>query len=175
MKVSVFQQFLRSLAAPLQAAGAVKPANDLEQTCQALEPFAEQDFAQLAAFLVRAQEFDRTKVLPLLKSKARPSGAGAARTLNEAQIQHLAQQVKQMEQRGASGSATPRTELAAELDQLGLDNLNKPEALALAKEIGLQTRVRMTAQDVIQLTRRLILEGRESLQHAPKAAATSTR
>ena len=73
MKVSVFQQFLRSLAAPLQSAGAVKPANDIEQTCQALEPFADQDFAQLAASLVQAQEFHQTKLLPMLKSKTRPA------------------------------------------------------------------------------------------------------
>ena len=170
MKVSVLQQFLRSLAAPLQSAGAAKPANDLEQTCQALEPFAEQDFAQLAAFLVRAEEFDRTKLLPMLKSKSRASGRGAERTLNDAQIHHLAQQVKHLEQRAAAGSETPRAELAAELDRLGLENLNKTEAITLAKEVGLQTRVRTTAQDVLQLLRRLILEGRESLQQPAQSS-----
>src|SRR5437764_5491309 len=99
MKVSVLQQFLRSLAAPLQSAGAAKPANDLEQTCQALEPFADQDFAEFAAHLARTEEFHRTKLLPMLKSKSRSGGRGAERTLNEAQIQHLAQQIKQLEQR----------------------------------------------------------------------------
>jgi flagellar biosynthesis chaperone FliJ len=170
MKVSVLQQFLRSLAAPLQSAGAVKPANDLEQTCQALEPFAEQDFAQLAAFLVQAQEFHQTKLLPMLKTKSRASGRGAERTLNDAQIQHLAQQVKHLEQRAAAGPETPRAELAAELDRLGLENLNKTEAITLAKEVGLQTRVRTTAQDVLQQLHRLILEGREALQQPAQSS-----
>jgi|GEM_PF-2877208 hypothetical protein len=170
MKVSVLQQFLRSLAAPLQSAGAAKQANDLEQTCQALEPFAEQDFAHLAASLVQAQEFHQTKLLPMLKSKSRPSGRGAERTLNDAQLQHLAQQVKHLEQRASAGSETPRAELAAELDRLGLENLNKTEAITLAKEVGLQTRVRTTAQDVLQLLRRLILEGRESLQQPAQSS-----
>lgn len=169
MKVSVLQQYLRSLAAPLQSAGAVKPASDLEQTCQALEPFADQDFTQLAASLARADEFHRTKLLPMLKSKSRAGGRGADRSLNEAQIQHLAQQVKSLEQR-AAGSESQRTELAAELDQLGLENLNKQEAITLAKEVGLQTRVRMTAQDVHQLLRRLVVEGRESLQQPGQSA-----
>jgi hypothetical protein len=170
MKVSVLQQFLRSLAAPLQSAGAAKQANDLEQTCQALEPFAEQDFAHLAASLVQAQEFHQTKLLPMLKTKSRASGRGAERTLNDAQLQHLAQQVKQLEHRATAASETQRAELAAELDRLGLENLNKTEAIALAKEVGLQTRVRTTAQDVLQNLRRLILEGREALQHPAQSS-----
>ena len=170
MKVSVLQQFLRSLAAPLQSAGAAKQANDLEQTCQALEPFADQDFAHLAASLVPTQEFHQTKLLPMLKSKSRASGRGAERTLNDAQLQHLAQQVKHLEQRAAAGSEAPRAELAAELDRLGLENLNKSEAISLAKEVGLQTRVRTTAQDVLQNLRRLILEGREALQHPAQSS-----
>jgi flagellar biosynthesis chaperone FliJ len=171
MKVSVLQQFLRSLAAPLQSAGAAKQANDLEQTCQALEPFAEQDFAHLAASLVQAQEFHQTKLLPLLKSKSRTGGRGVERTLNDAQLQHLAQQVKHLEQRATSGSETQRGELAAELDRLGLENLNKTEAINLAKEVGLQTRVRTTAQDVHQQLRRLILEGREALKQPAQSSA----
>src|SRR5665213_2576621 len=157
MKVSVLQQFLRSLAAPLQSAGAAKQANDLEQTCQALEPFPDQDFAHLAASLVQAQEFHQTKLLPMLKTKARASGRGAERTLNDAQIQHLTQQVKHLEQRATSGSETQRAELAAELDRLGLENLNKSEAITLAKEVGLQTRVRTTAkvQHLAQQVRQL--------------------
>ncbi len=165
MKVSVFQQFLRSLAAPLQSAGAAKPANEIEQTCQALEPFADHDFAELAASLAQAQEFHRTKLLPMLKSKSRAGGRGAEKTLNDTQLQHLAQQVQHLEQKATTGSETQRAELAAELDQLGLENLTKTEAIALAKEVGLQTRVRTTAQDVHQNLRRLILEGREALQH----------
>ena len=164
MKVSVFQQFLRSLAGPLQSAGAAKQANDIEQTCQALEPFADQDFAHLAASLVQAQEFHQTKLLPLLKSKSRTGGRGADRTLNDAQIQHLTQQVKHLEQRATAAPESQRAELAAELDRLGLENLNKTEAITLAKEVGLQTRVRTTAQDVHQQLRRLILQGREALQ-----------
>src|ERR1700682_4538934 len=127
MNVAVLQQFLRSLAAPLQAAGAAaKVTHDLEQTSQALEPFKESDFGQFAAFLVQADEFNRTKLLPMLKTKSRPRGE--AKTLNEAQIQHLVREVRRLEERAAAPSAS-RGELAPDLDRLGLDNLNKPEAV----------------------------------------------
>ena len=110
MKVAVLQQFLRSLAAPLQAAGASpKVTNDLEEACNALESFKEEDFGQFAAFLVRAEEFHRTQLLPMLKTKERPRGA--ARTLNEAQVRHLAQQVRQLEERAAAAPGGFRAEL----------------------------------------------------------------
>ena len=171
MKVAVLQQFLRSLATPLQAAGASpKVTNDLEQACNALESFKEEDVGQFAAHLVRAEEFHRTQLLPMLKTKERPRGA--ARTLNEAQVQHLAQHVRQLVERVA-GSGTPRSELAPELDRLGLENLTKPEALALAKEVGLPTRARTTADDAIQMVRRLVLEGREAVERPSRPAASA--
>ncbi len=167
MKVAVLQQFLRSLAAPLQAAGASpKVTNDLEQACNALEPFKEEDFGQFAVFLSRAEEFHRTQLLPMLKTKERPRGT--ARTLNEAQVRHLAQQVRQLEERAAT--AGNRMELASELDRIGLENLSKPEALALARELGLPTKARTTADDAIQMVRRLVLEGRESLGQPSRPA-----
>lgn len=162
MKVSVLQQFLRSLVTPLREAGAnEKKANDLEQTAQALEPFKDQDFGQLAAFLAQAEEFRRSGLLPHLKTGARPRGA--ASTLNPAQIQHLVQQIQRLEERAAAPGA-PREELAAELDRLGLANLNKSEALALARELSVPTKARTTAQDVLQQIRRLLVEGRQALQ-----------
>ncbi len=172
MKVAVLQQFLRSLAAPLQAAGASpKVTTDLEQACNALEPFKEEDFGQFAAFLSRAEEFHRTQLLPMLKTKERPRGA--ARTLNEAQVQHLARQVRQMEERAAAAPGGNRLELAPELDRIGLENLTKPEALALAKEVGLPTKARTTADDAIQMVRRLVLQGREAVGQPSRPAAAA--
>ena len=170
MKVAVLQQFLRSLTAPLQAAGASpKVTNDLEQACNALESFKEEDIGQFAAHLVRSEEFHRTQLLPMLKTKERPKGA--ARTLNETQVQHLAQQVRQMEERAAAAPGGNRMELAPELDRLGLENLTKPEALALAKAVGVPTKTRTTAEEAIQLVRRLVLEGREAAGRPSRPAA----
>jgi len=165
MKVAVLQQFLRSLVAPVREAGAnEKKANDLEQTAQALEPFKDQDFGQLAAFLVQAEEFQRTGLLPQLKPGRSQGAAGA---LNTAQIQHLVEQVRRLEARAAEAGA-PRETLAAELDRLGLDNLNKSEAVALARELVLPTRARDTAQDAVRQIRRLIREGRQALQQTAR-------
>lgn len=170
MKVSVLQQFLRSLAAPLHAAGAnQKATHDLEQTCHALEPFKEEDFGQFAAFLMQAEEFNRTKLLPMLKTKARAKGA--AKTLNEAQVQHLVQQVRQMEERAAAAPEGFRAELAPELDRIGLENLTKPEAVALANAVGVPTKARTTADEAIQQVRRLVLEGREAVERHSRPAA----
>ena len=168
MKVAVLQQFLRSLAAPLHAAGAAaKVTQDLEQTSQALEPFKENDFGEFAAFLVQADEFNRTKLLPLLKTKARPRGAPKA--LNEAQVQHLVGEVRRLEERAAAPGAA-RTELAPELDRLGLDNLNKPEAVAVAQALGIPTKARTTAADAVSQMRRLVLEGREAVEKHSRPA-----
>jgi hypothetical protein len=162
MKVAVLQQFLRSLVTPLREAGASeKKANDLEETAQALEPFKDQDFGQLAAFLAQAEEFRRTGLLPHLKPGGGPRGAAGA--LNTAQIQHLVERIRRLEAQATEAGA-PRDLAAAELDRLGLDNLNKSEAVALARELALPTRARTTAPDAVQLIRRLVLEGRQALQ-----------
>lgn len=165
MKVAVLQQFLRSLAAPLQAAGAnPKSTADLEQTVQALEPFKEQDFGQLAAHLVQVEEFDRTKLLPMLKNKARPRGG--EKTLNDAQVQHLVREIRALEER-ATAAGPGRAELAPEVERLGLDNLTKPEAVAVAQAVGVPTKARTTAADAVDLIRQLVLEGREALDRRP--------
>ena len=65
MKVSNLQQFVRSLVAPMQQAGAaVKVTGDLEQAVADLEPFAQLDVWQLSELLRHAKEYRDTGILP---------------------------------------------------------------------------------------------------------------
>ena len=165
MKVAVLQQYLRGLAAPLQAAGATpKVTGDLEQTAQALEPFKDQDFGQVAAFLAQADELQRTGVLPMLKAKSR---SGAGKNLNEAQIGHVAEQLRRLAERAAAAGESAEA-LAPDVDRLGLENLSKAEAVAVARVVGARTTTRMGQPEVVQQLRRVVLGG----SAAPEAAAT---
>ena len=74
MKVSSLQQFVRSLIAPIRAAGAaVKVTGDLEQTASDLEPFAQLDVWQLAELLRQAREYRDTGILPVAAAVIRLS------------------------------------------------------------------------------------------------------
>jgi hypothetical protein len=76
MHVADLQNFLRSLSPPLAASGAKKEIlDDLERACDGLKPFAELSVKDFAGFLVRAEEYARTGIVPI---QARP--ARAART-----------------------------------------------------------------------------------------------
>jgi hypothetical protein len=61
MKVAVLQQYLRSLVDPLVASGVSrKTVEDIQRTCQELEPFQDKELGDLASFLKRAQEYEAT-------------------------------------------------------------------------------------------------------------------
>ena len=89
MRVADLQSFLRALATPLAASGAKKEIlDDLERTCDGLEPFAEHPVKDFAAFLVRAEEYTRTGIVPVQGKPARaprtPKPKTPALTLEDA-------------------------------------------------------------------------------------------
>ena len=163
MNVAALQQFLRSLAQPMQSAGASqKVVAELEEAGQALEPFKDLDFAQFALFLRQADEYRRTGVLP---TPARP--ARATRGLDPARLHELAQRATQLKER-AAGADGPAEAIDAEFERLDLKGLSKKDVVTVARELGVRTTVRMTQDEVIDAIRRWAL-GR---QETPAAAQT---
>jgi hypothetical protein len=72
MKVSVLQQYLRSLLEPLRASGAsAKLLGDLDQASLELDSFKEKDWSELAEFLRRAKTYEQEGNWPAPKSMTR--------------------------------------------------------------------------------------------------------
>ncbi len=167
MNVAALQQFLRSLVGPMQAAGASqKVVHELEEAGSALEPFRDFDFGRFAAFLRQAEEYQRTGVLSI-----RGGRSGAGKGLDPARIHELAQQAAQLKER-AAGADSPPGALGAEFDRLGLPTLTKKDVLAVAREIGARTTVRMTQDEAIASVRRWV-HGQEEPVPAPRIAEAS--
>ena len=165
MNVAALQQFLRSLAGPMQAAGASqKVLQELEEAGQALEPFKDFDFARFAAFLRQAEEYHRTGVLPI-----RARGSRAPKGLDPARVHELAQRAAQLKERAAGADSSPEP-INAEFDSLGLKALTKKDVLAVAREVGARTTVRMTQEEGIAAVRRWVL-GQEEAPPAPRPDA----
>src|SRR5262245_62112838 len=73
MLVRSLQGYLRSLRQRLEATGcAPKVLQDLDNTCNALNHFAELDVGQLAELLEVTNEYRRTGVIPDLNDPFRP-------------------------------------------------------------------------------------------------------
>jgi hypothetical protein len=63
MQVAALQLFLRSLVPALEAGEARSAARWVDEACRALDPFRPLGLAEFTAFLVRAEEYDRTGVV----------------------------------------------------------------------------------------------------------------
>lgn len=73
--------------------------------------------------------------------------------------------MRHLEERAAGADATPES-LNADLDRLGLDQLNKAELLAVARELGVPTESRTSAKQAAHLIRRSVLDRKETLEAA---------
>jgi len=137
MKVGNLQQFIRSLAAPLQQAGAAaKVVNDLEQTSQDLQPFAEWEVWQLGELLRQAKEYRDTGILPAPPAKR--GGAKKAATPKaepKVLIAEYAEKVRALRDRAAAPDAA-REAVTAELTALNLGALSGPVLVGVAGELG---------------------------------------
>jgi hypothetical protein len=80
MRVADLQSFLRALSTPLAASGAKKEIlDDLERACDGFKPFAEHQIKDFAGFLVRAEEYARTGIVPVQAKPARAPRAPKAK------------------------------------------------------------------------------------------------
>jgi hypothetical protein len=81
MRVAELQGFIRTLVGPLEASGARKDLlEDLSRAIDALQPFAELPIKDFGSFLVRAEEYARTGIVPVQAKPARAPRAAKPKT-----------------------------------------------------------------------------------------------
>lgn len=157
MQVADLQSFLKSLSGPLGAAGGKKVADELDRAAGGLEPFRDLTIAQFADFLMRADEYARTGVIP---TKGKPARRSAS-TVDRAKVQGLAQEVLGLYERAVDESVE-YSAIEAEVARWG-KKLNKNEAVELAREVGLNGPIK-TKKAALEEVRRKIVERKESFQ-----------
>lgn len=124
MKVSVLQEYLRSLVQPLRASGAAaKLTGDLETTCLELETFRDRDFADLAAFLQRARTYEEQGHWP----------AGGKQTRAASRSKGQAIPVPELADRLRAVANTPD----AEAEMKRVEALTVPQLRELIKSLGI--------------------------------------
>jgi uncharacterized protein HemY len=166
MKVNNLQQFVRSLVAPMQQAGAAaKVTDDIEKAVTDLEPFAQLDVWQLSELLRQAKEYRDTGTLPAPAGKRPTARKPAAPKHDPAVVADFAQKVRALEEKAATTEST-REELRAGLDALKLDKLTKDNLVGIARELGRQTTAKTTKGQAADIIRRVVLERKEILESA---------
>jgi multidrug resistance efflux pump len=154
MTVSTLQQYLQSLAVALRGSGAAqKVIDDLEATSRQLEPLKEFDFGKLAEFLAKVNAaYENNLPLP----KARGSRTRTPVTPPDAEkVKGLAMRVQELRDRAMNPDASP-DDVTSLLQQLEAE-MNKEEAVAVAREIGVTGNLR-SKQDAMNEIRNKILE-----------------
>lgn len=160
MKVSNLQQFLRSLANPLQQLGAPsKIIGDVEQTVLDLEPFAELDVFQLAELLRQAKEYRDTGILPA-PARRRSPRQPAQPKVDPAVVMDYTQRIRALEEKAATDEST-RDEIQRGIDELQLDTLTKDNLVGIARELSRPVTNKTTREEAIDALRRLVLERKE--------------
>ncbi|MHC4404554.1 MAG: hypothetical protein ACYTG0_33280 [Planctomycetota bacterium] len=159
MNVKDLQQFLQSLRQPLSTGGAKKAAEELDHMCAGLEPFKDLKVAEFGDFLVKADAYARTGVVPTTgrgkgtgtRRAAKPVDSGAVRTATERMLA-LYDRVTSPEVDYAA--------IDAEVKKLGRDFL-KDSVLEIARGMGIggSLKTKTAALDAI---RRRMTDRKES-------------
>jgi hypothetical protein len=157
MQVADLQQYVRSLGTTLAGAGAKGVAADLERAAAGLEPFRAWGIAQLADFLVQAETYARTGVIPTSKSRGRVTQPKAdSATI----VRDAVARVQALYER-ATDPALTYGAIEAELKPLG--KLSKDEAIATAQEVGIVKALK-TKKNALEEIGRKISERKESFE-----------
>jgi copper homeostasis protein CutC len=162
MNIAELQQFIKSLVPPLTGSGAPrKITDDLERICTGLEPFRDKPIAEFADFLVRAEEYHRTGIVPG-KKRASPK----PQTIDQEKVLTAAQGVKALFERAFDAEMSAET-LNHELEQL-IQPLNTAEIVQVAQETGAgQAKTKKAALEGIG---RMIRERKRVMEPAATAA-----
>ncbi len=133
MRVEQLQQFIRALVPPLREAGAsATVVRQLEEAADALAPFHEQPLATFTSFLQRAEEYDRTGILPIA---AKPAPRKPAKPKTPAITPETALDLIHSIQQRAPGDDFSYADIDQALKPL--DKLKAPELVAVANQFGL--------------------------------------
>jgi hypothetical protein len=166
MRVSVLQQFLRSLISPLEASAAPASAvAALQRACQGLDPFQDKDVADLAEFLTRAAAYEREGNWPSVQ----PSITG--RIVDEPNAAEYARRLRTfLEREVATGNAIPN-DVRAELNRLS-KRLKPAQVKEMARELQVEDGFRGTKQGIEKIVFRLTGQRlRERKPRAPRRTA----
>lgn len=130
MQVSDLRHYLTSLATLLQQCRAKSVHNDVQRVVHGLQPFDQLTVAQLADFLERAEEYDRTGVIP---AQSKKSSRRVASVDTEA-VAAMAQATLTLLERVIDESVTYK-DIDAHVKQIG--KLKATEVRQVAKEVGI--------------------------------------
>lgn len=161
MNVNDLQQFLRSLSQPLSVSGAKKVADDLERACAGLEPFRNLSVAQFADFLGKADEYDKTGVVPTTGRASASKSKTAAKASNPQLLADAVAHIRSLYDRVTSPEVTYGT-IEAEVKKLDKP-FKKDEIFEIAKGIDIQGPLK-TKRAALEEIHRRMTERKESSQ-----------
>ncbi len=168
MKVSVLQQFLRSLIAPLESSSGSTPTlAGLQRACQGLDPFQDKDVADFAEFLTRAAAYERDGKWP----SANPPING--RIVDEPNAQEYARRLRSFLEREVSAGSPISDEVRAELNRIA-KRLKPAQVKELAREFQVEDGFRGAKKGIEKIVFRLtgqMLSGRNP--RTPRRAAAA--
>jgi hypothetical protein len=161
MNVNDLKQFLQSLSQPLSVSGAKTVANDLDRMCAGLEPFRDLTVAQFADFLVNAEAYARTGVVPAT-GRAKSSAAKAGgKAVDPQALAAAVEQMRSLYERVTAPEVTYST-IEAEVKKLD-KQFKKDEILEIAKGIGISGKLK-TKKDALEEIQRRLSERKESFE-----------
>lgn len=149
MKVSVLQQFVRSLVLPLEASAApTHTIAGLQRACQGLDPFQDKDVADFAEFLNRAAGYEREGKWPSVN----PPISG--RIVDEPNAQELARRLRTFLEREVPSGIPVSAEVRTELHRLA-KRLKPAQIKEMARELQVEDGFRGAKQGIEKIVLRL--------------------
>ncbi len=167
MTVADLQQFVRNLGVTLASAGAKKPADELERIAAGLAPFQVLTLAQFSDFLVTAENYARTGIVPTT-GKGRTKAA-APKLDSAEKIRDAVERVKSLYERAVDPNLQ-FTAIDAELKAVD-KQLSKDEAVQVARETGIAAALK-TKKAAMDAIKRRIHERKESFERIQFRSAT---
>ncbi len=160
MKVAELQSFLNNLADPIEASGGKSCAGDLRRAAHGLTPFAQLTVAQFADFLVTAETYARTGVVPV---GGRGRGSAKGPSVDRDKVVAAAQELLTLYEQALDAELT-YAQIASTVKRIG-GRLNKDETIQAAKEVGI-THTLKTKKQALEELERKIVQRKESLERA---------
>jgi hypothetical protein len=167
MKVEALQSFVSSLTQPLRSSGGARIAEDLEQAIAALEPFKDWKIVDFASFLVQAEEYKRTGILP---ATGRRRGASQPRaTKVTIDVPTAVRTVGELYER-ATDDVLTYSDIDEELKKLD-KGLKKDQILQVAHEFGIAGK--LTKAEALKEIERKIKERKGTFQRIQTIGAST--